>query len=135
MAFPHSLLSQSTWRNVGLGFATVLFGLGTLGLVKPTDAAKTLGVVPTTQEGREINAKGMAFLGIRDIAVASTLFWFYRTGKDKESGALISSYILVTVVDTWIAANGPNGVDGGIGALVVGGLVIAFTGVGLFQSP
>ncbi|KAH7094833.1 hypothetical protein FB567DRAFT_511192 [Paraphoma chrysanthemicola] len=135
MAFPHSLLSQSTWRNVGLGLTTVFFGLGVFGLVNPTAGGKSLGVIPTTPEGHSINAKGMAFLGIRDVAVASTLFWFYSTGKNKEMGALISSWVLVCVVDTWIAANGPNGVDGGIGALVFGSLVTAFAGVGLFQSP
>jgi hypothetical protein len=134
MAFPHSLLSQSTWRQVGLGLTTTFFALGVLALVSPTTAAKSLGVIPTSPEGHEINEKSMIFLGIRDVAVASTLFWFYIEGKNKEMGALTSAWVLVSVIDTWVAANGPNGWDNGIWTLCAGTLVTAFVGLGLLQS-
>jgi hypothetical protein len=134
MAFPNSLLSQSTWRHVGLGLTTTVFALGALALVSPTAAGSSLGVVPTTPEGHEINKKSMIFLGIRDVAVASTLFWFHYEGKTREMGALLSSWVLVCVADTWVATKGPNGWDKGIGTLCVGAAVTAFIGSGLFQT-
>ena len=109
MAFPASLLSKSTWHQVGLGLTTTVFALGALALLSPSAAGKSLGVIPTTPEGHEINEKSMIFLGIRDIAVASTLFWFYWEKKNKEMGVLLSSWVLVCVTDTWVATKGPNG--------------------------
>ncbi|KAH6878789.1 hypothetical protein BKA58DRAFT_103086 [Alternaria rosae] len=134
MAFPNSLLSQSTWRQVGLCLTTTVFALGALALVSPTAAGNSLGVVPTTPEGHEINEKSMIFLGIRDIAVASTLFWFYSEEKTKEMGVLLSSWVLVCVTDTWVATKGPGGWDKGIGTLCAGAAVTAFIGLGLFQT-
>ena len=134
MPFPNSLLNQSTWRHVGLGLTTVVFALGALAIVSPTTAAKSLGVVPTTPEGHEINEKSMTFLGIRDVAAASTLFWFYSEGKSKEMGALLSSWVLVCVVDTWVATKTSNGLDQGIITLCIGAVATAFIGLGLFQS-
>ncbi|KAJ4988030.1 hypothetical protein SVAN01_06442 [Stagonosporopsis vannaccii] len=134
MAFPGSLLSQPTWRQVGLGLTTTVFALGVLALVNPTTAGASLKVVPTTPEGQEINEKAMIFLGIRDVAVASTLFWFYSEGKTKEMGVLLSSWVLVCVTDTWLAMKSAGGWDTSIGALWLGAAFTAFTGVGLFQT-
>tara|TARA_R110002060_G_scaffold41190_2_gene52666 strand:+ start:409 stop:663 length:255 start_codon:yes stop_codon:yes gene_type:complete len=67
MAFPNHLLNPSTWRIVGLGLTTSMFALGALSIVSPSTAASSLGVIPTTPEGHEVAAKGMVFLGIRDI--------------------------------------------------------------------
>ncbi|KAJ8111704.1 hypothetical protein OPT61_g5762 [Boeremia exigua] len=133
MSFPGSLFSQSTWRHVGLGMTTTVFALGVLALVSPKAAGKSLGVVPVTPEGHEINKKSMVFLGIRDVAVASTLFWFHSEGKTKEMGVLFSSWVLVCVVDTWVATKA-NGFDKGIGTLCVGAALTAFVGLGLFQT-
>lgn len=135
MAFPNSLLSQSTWRLVGLGHTATVFALGTWCLVAPVSAAKPLGVDATIQDAHEVNQKGMTFLGVRDVAVASTLFWFGFNGKPKEMGVLMSSWVLVCVVDTWVAAKGPNGWDKGIGTLCVGAAFTAFVAAGLVQSP
>ncbi|KAH6644860.1 hypothetical protein C7974DRAFT_371909 [Boeremia exigua] len=133
MPFPNSLLSPSTWRHVGLGLTTAVFALGTLALISPTTAAGALGVEPTTPEGHDINRKSMVFLGIRDVAAASTLLWFYAEGKTREMGVLLSSWVLVCVVDTWVAAEGRRGWEG-VGGLVVAAAVMAFVGLGLFQA-
>ncbi|KAK7178495.1 hypothetical protein PSPO01_15455 [Paraphaeosphaeria sporulosa] len=134
MPFPTSLFSKSTWHHVGLGLTTTVFALGALAFVSPMAAGKSLGVVPTTPEGREINEKSMIFLGIRDVAVALTLFWLSSEGKTKEMGVLLSSWVLVCVTDTWVATKGPNGWNKGIGALCVGAAVTALIGLGLFQT-
>lgn len=134
MAFPNQLLAPSTWRLVGLGLTTTIFGLGALAILAPPTAAESLGVIPTTAEGRTVTEKAMIFLGIRDIAVASTLFWFYREGKDRDMGVLTLAWTLVCVTDTWIATKGPKGFDGGIWALCAGAAVTAFVGLGLLQS-
>jgi hypothetical protein len=49
-------------------------------------------------------------------------------------GVLLTSWLLVCVTDTWIAAQGPRGLDGGIWGLVGGAVVMAFVGLGLVQS-
>ena len=81
------LLSQPTWRNIGLGLTTTFFALGALSLIRPITAAAALGVYPTTPEGHTINQKSMTFLGIRDVAVATSLFWsvasLYGLKRDK----------------------------------------------------
>ncbi|KAF2828025.1 hypothetical protein CC86DRAFT_369190 [Ophiobolus disseminans] len=134
MVFPNSLLSQSTWRHVGLGLTTIFFALGTFAIVSPNAAGRSLGVEPTTPKEHEINNKSMIFLGIRDVAATFALFWFYSEGKTKEMGVLLSSWVLVCLTDTWVATKGPNGLDGGIGVLVVGAAVFAFVGLGLAQG-
>ncbi|RYN40895.1 hypothetical protein AA0112_g2816 [Alternaria arborescens] len=134
MSFPNNLLSQSTWRQVGLGLTTMIFSLGTLAIVSPTTASKGLGVVPTSPEGYEINEKSMVFFGIRDVAAALTLFWFYSERKTKEMGALTMAWVLVCVADAWVAAWGPNGFDNGVWGLCGAGLAMSFIGAGLFQS-
>jgi hypothetical protein len=132
--FPIGLLSQPAWRQVGLGLTTTFFALGVLAIASPVTAAKSLGVLPTTPEGHEINQKSMVFLGIRDVAVASSLFWFYAEGKTREMGVLISAWVLVCVTDTWVATKGPNGWDSGIGALCVGAVVTGCVGLGLLSA-
>lgn len=72
----------------------------------------------------------MIFLGIRDVAVAVSLAWFYAEGKTKEMGVLISSWVLVCGVDTWVAREGPDG----IGALIAGAVVVGCVGAGLLRS-
>ncbi|KAH7063738.1 hypothetical protein B0J12DRAFT_643915 [Macrophomina phaseolina] len=134
MAFPNRLLSHSTWRLVGLGLTTTVFALGALALVSPPAAADSLGVVPTTQEGRAVNEKAMVFLGIRDVAAAVALFWFYHERKEKEMGVLISAWTLVCVADTLVATQGPRGWDKGVWTLWAGAGVVAFVGLGLLQS-
>lgn len=133
MAFPNRLLTRSTWRLVGLGLTTAVFALGALAILAPPIAAKSLGVIATTPEGRTITEKAMVFLGIRDLAAAAALFWFYREGKDKEMGVLITAWTLVCVTDTWVATQGPKGWDEGIWALCGGAVVVAFVGLGLLQ--
>lgn len=81
-----------------------------------------------------MNVKAMQFLGIRDIAVGAALLWFHREGKQKEMGVVLTSWVLVCVVDTWIAAQGPRGFDGGIWGLIGGATLMAFVGIGLAQS-
>ncbi|KAF1968530.1 hypothetical protein BU23DRAFT_583203 [Bimuria novae-zelandiae CBS 107.79] len=120
-AFPNRLLSPSTWRNLGLGLTTAFVGLGALALFAPTAAADSLGVVPTTPESHAVNEKGMVFLGIRDVAVAAALAWFYAERKDREMGVLTTAWTLV-------------GWDKGIWTLWGGAGVVAFIGTGLIQS-
>lgn len=134
MAFPNRLLTQPTWRLVGLGLTTTVFALGVLAIVAPPAAADALGVNPSTAEGRAVAAKGMIFLGIRDLAAAAALFWFYRDGKNKEMGVLTTAWTLVCVTDTWVATQGPRGWDKGIWTLCGGAAVVAFVGLGLLQS-
>lgn len=134
MPFPSSLLTRSTWRLVGLGITTTVFSLGAFCIISPSAAADTLGVVPTTSEGRSITEKAMVFLGIRDLAVAAALFWFYREGKEKEMGVLLTAWVGVCSVDTWVAAQGPRGWDKGIWGLIGGAIAVAFGGLGLLQS-
>ncbi|RYN18416.1 hypothetical protein AA0119_g10776 [Alternaria tenuissima] len=128
-----NLLSQPTWRNIGLGLTTTFFALGALSLIRPITAAAALGVYPTTPEGHTINQKSMTFLGIRDVAVATSLFWLYARGQTKETGVLMCSWVLVCVTDTWVAVEGlkERGDKGGIVVLVVGAVVTAVTGLGL----
>ncbi|KAF1959659.1 hypothetical protein CC80DRAFT_584288 [Byssothecium circinans] len=97
MAFPNRLLTRSTWRHVGLGLATTVFALGALATLSPTVAADSLGVTPTTPEGRTITEKTMVLLGIRDVAVAATLISFHIEGKGKEMGVLTTAWTLVCV--------------------------------------
>ncbi|KAH8771001.1 hypothetical protein F5883DRAFT_52940 [Diaporthe sp. PMI_573] len=134
MAFPNRLLAHSTWRFLGLGLSTTFFGLGALAILSPPAAADSLGVVPTTPEGTAMAEKGMVFLGIRDVAAAAALFWFYREGKEKEMGVLTTAWTLVCVTDTCVAMQGPRGWDKGIWALWGGAGVVAFVGLGLMQS-
>lgn len=81
-----------------------------------------------------MNVKAMQFLGIRDISVGAALFGFHREGNQKAMGVVFTAWTLVCVTDTWIAAQGPRGVDGGIWGLVGGAVVMAFVGLGLAQS-
>lgn len=134
MPFPNNLLSQPTWRQVGLGLSTTILSLGLLALISPTTAANSLGIVPTSPEAHAINEKSMVFLGIRDVAAALTLLWFHREKKTKEMGALTLAWVLVAVVDAWVAARGPNGVDSGIWALCGAAFAMALVGAGMFQS-
>lgn len=133
MAFPNSLLTHPTWRVLGLGLATAVFGLGALAIVAPPTAGESLGLIPTTQEGRSMTEKAMVFLGIRDVAVAGTLFWFYSERKEKEMGVLTTAWVLVCVTDTLVATQGPRGWDKGIWTLWGGAAVTAFVGLGLLQ--
>ena len=134
MAFPNRLLNQSTWRVAGLGLTTTIFALGAWGLIAPSAAADSLGVTPTTPEGNVITEKAMVFLGIRDVGVAATLFWFSRQGKMQEMGVLTTAWTLVCVTDTWVATKGPRGWDKGIWTLCGGAAVVFFVGLGLLQS-
>jgi hypothetical protein len=133
MAFPNSLFASSTWRLIGLGLTTTVFSLGALCLAAPSTAAETLGVIPTTPEGREIANKAMIFLGIRDLAVAAAMFWFSRHGKDKEVGVLLTAWTAVCVVDTLVTIQGPKGWDKGVWGLWGGAAVVMFGGLGLLQ--
>jgi hypothetical protein len=129
---PTHLLSPPTWRYLGLGLTTTYFALGLLSLARPLAAASSLGVYPKTPEGHAINRKSMVFLGIRDIAVASSVFWFYIEGKSREMGVLISSWLLVCGTDTWVAMEGLGGRrDKGVWVLVAGAVVTGVVGAGL----
>ncbi|OJJ67717.1 hypothetical protein ASPBRDRAFT_58805 [Aspergillus brasiliensis CBS 101740] len=134
MAFPNRIFTHSTWRLIGLGLTTSVFSLGVFSIVAPSTAADTLGVVPTTTEGRNITEKTMVFLGIRDIAVAAAMFWFCREGKDKELGVLLTAWTAVCVVDTWITIQGPRGWDKGVWGLCGGAAVVLLGGLGLLQA-
>jgi hypothetical protein len=133
MAFPNRLFTRSTWRLIGLGLTTTVFSLGTLCLVAPPTAAESLGVIPTTPEGRDFAEKAMIFVGIRDLAVAATMFWFCRHGKDKELGVLLTAWTAVCVVDTCVTIQGPKGWDKGVWTLWGGAAVVLFGGLGLLQ--
>lgn len=133
MVFPRDLLSHNTWSHVGLGLTATVFALGALAIVAPETAGSSLGVIPTTLEGRAVNEKAMVFLGIRDVAVSSALFWFFREGKQKEMGVIMTAWTLVCVTDTWIAKDGPRGWDKGIWTLCAGVMVISLGGLGLVQ--
>ncbi|CZR68867.1 uncharacterized protein PAC_18767 [Phialocephala subalpina] len=134
MAFPNRLLTPPTWRLVGLGLTTTIFALGALAIVSPAVGAESLGVIPTTLEGREVAGKGMIFLGVRDLAAAGALYWYYFEGKQKEMGVLTLAWTLVCVVDTWVATQGPKGWDSGIWTLCGGAAAVTFVGLGLVQS-
>lgn len=111
-----------------------MFSLGAMAIFAPSVAADTLGVAPTTGEGHAITEKTMVFVGIRDLAIGTALFWFYREGKTKEMGVLLTSFIGVCLVDTWVAAQGPRGWDRGVWGLVGGTAAVVFGGLGLLQS-
>lgn len=100
----------------------------------PITTAETLGVRPTTADGHAVIVKTMQFLGIRDIAVAAALFWLHYERKERAMGAIVTAWILVCVIDTWIAAQGPKGWDRGILGLCGGTVAVAFVGIGLVQS-
>ncbi|PSN63255.1 hypothetical protein BS50DRAFT_591431 [Corynespora cassiicola Philippines] len=134
MAFPNRLLSNPTWQHLGLGLTATFFSLGALAIVSPTAAAESLGVIPTTPEGHAVNRKEMIFLGIRDVAVAAALLWFYKDGKSREMGVMTTAWTLVCVTDTLVAMHGPKGWDGGIWTLWGGAGVVATVGLGLMQS-
>lgn len=93
---------------MGLGLTTTIFALGALSIASPATAAKALGVFPTTPEGHEVAAKGMVFVGVRDIAAAAALSWYAWEGKQREMGVLTLAWTLVCVVDTWVATTGPG---------------------------
>lgn len=133
MAFPNRLFTGSTWRFIGLGLTTTVFSLGVFSVVSPSDAASTLGVVPTTPEGHDIAKKAMIFLGIRDIAAGGALFWLHYEGNGKEMGAILTAWTAVCVVDTWVTILGPRGWDNGVWGLIGGAAVVAFGGLGLLQ--
>jgi hypothetical protein len=133
MAFPNHLFTRSTWRFIGLGLTTTVFSLGALALLSPSVAAGSLGVTPTTPEGRDITEKAMIFLGIRDMAVAGALFWFYSGGKEKEMGVILAAWTAVCVMDTWVTTQGPRGWDKGVWGLCGGAAVVALGGLGLLQ--
>lgn len=81
-----------------------------------------------------MNVKAMQLMGIRDVAVAASLFWFHKEGNHNAMGVLLSSWVLVCVTDTYIAAQGPRGFDNGIWGLCGGAAMMAFIGLGLVQS-
>jgi hypothetical protein len=135
MSFPNNLLSNSTWQCLSLGTSILVLGLGVLSMVAPSTAGSSLGVTGlNTSEGLAMNVKAMQFLGIRDIAAGGALLWFHRERNQKAMGVLLTSWVLVCVADTWIAAQGPRGFDGGIWGLVGGAIVMAFVGLSLVQS-
>jgi len=135
MTFPNHVLSQATWERVGLGTTGLVFGLGAFAMFAPSAAGESLGITGlTTEEGRVMNVKAMQFLGIRDVSVGAALFWFYQERNSRAMGVILSSWILVCVTDTWIAAQGPRGFDNGILGLCGGALMMAFVGLGLIQS-
>ncbi|KAL4992957.1 hypothetical protein BDV10DRAFT_180004 [Aspergillus recurvatus] len=133
MAFPYSISTPSTWRFIGLGLTTSVISLGALALLSPSTAAGSLGVIPTTSEGRDMTEKAMIFLGIRDIAVGGALFWFYTEEKIKEMGVILTAWTAVCVVDTWVTIHGPRGWDKGVWGLCGGAAIVAFGGLGLLQ--
>ena len=103
-------------------------------MLAPLDAAASLGALPRTEEGRAMAIKGMQFLGIRDIAVASALCWFHRNGQHQTMGVVLTAWVLVCVTDTYIASQGPRGWDSGIWVLCAGAGWMAFVGAGLAQA-
>ncbi|KAG9185483.1 hypothetical protein G6011_08027 [Alternaria panax] len=125
-----TILSEPTWRHICLGLKITFLALGTLSLARPLIASVSLGVHPTNPKGGAINAKSMAFLDIRDVAVAVSLSCFYAQGQTREMGVLMSSWVLVCVTDTYVALGGSKGRgdNGGIVVLVVGVVVTAVTG-------
>ena len=134
MALPNSLLEPSTWRLIGLSTTTLLFGLGSWPLVAPFSAADAIGVsYPSTKESQSITRKAMIFLGVRDVAAASVLAWFYCHDQLHEMGVLLLAWLPVVIADTSVAMMGPRGFDGGVWGLWVGAVVTAFIGAGLAQ--
>jgi hypothetical protein len=99
-----------------------------LDLLSPSVAAGSLGVNPTTPEGRDITEKAMIFLVIRDIAVAGALFWLYGEGNGKEMGVILTAWTAVFVVDTWVTTQGLRGWDKGVWGLCGWAAVVAFGG-------
>lgn len=135
MAFPNHLLSRSTWQRVGMGTSCLVFGLGAWAMIAPPSAADSLGIVGlATEEGRSMNVKAMQFLGIRDVAVAGSLFWFHREKNHRAMGVVLTAWTLVCATDTWIAAQGPRGFDTGSLGLCGGAAMMDFVGLGVFQS-
>ena len=134
MAFPNQLLSRPTWQNIGLGTASLLLGLGIWPFIAPISVAASLGIVGlTTEEGKAATIKGMQLFGIRDVAAAASLFWFHRDKNQRAMGVILTAWTLVTAVDVWIAAQGPNGFDNGVLGLCGAAAAMAFVGLGLFQ--
>jgi hypothetical protein len=81
----------------------------------------------------------MTFLGVRDLAIAAALLWFHREGKQREMGVVITTFTLVCVTDTWVAASaaakrGWRESGGGVWALGAGTVAVAVAGLGLVQS-
>lgn len=104
-------------------------------MIAPFSAAQSLGIVGlTTDEGKAMTIRGMQFLGIRDVAVAASLLWLHREKDQKAMGVILTAWTLVCVTDTWIAAQGPRGFDGGVVGLCGGAVAMAFVGIGLAQG-
>ncbi|OQE33078.1 hypothetical protein PENFLA_c001G10370 [Penicillium flavigenum] len=108
MAFPNRLFTPSTWRFIGLGLSTTVLSLGGLAILSPSLAAGSLGVNPTTPEGRDITDKAMIFLGIRDVAVAGALFLFYSEGKEKEMGVILTAWTAQALAPPDLPAANPG---------------------------
>lgn len=65
-----------------------MFSVGVLAVFTQSVAANTLGGKPTTSEGRIMTERTMMVLGIRDLALATALFWFCRDDKEREMGGI-----------------------------------------------
>lgn len=134
MAFPNRLLSTPTWRTLGLGLATTILSLGIGALVKPLFLADTVGITPTTPEGRTMVEKMMVLLAARDLSIATALLWFYYEGKSREMGLVLTSGGFIWVLDLWITGQGPRGWDAGAWGLTGAATFGTVVGLGLLQS-
>lgn len=87
-----------------------------------------------TDEARAANARGIALLGIRDVAAGAALTWLHSMREQSAMGVIVIAWTVVVGFDAWVAAQGPKGVDGGIVGLLVGTVGMGFVGLGLYQS-
>lgn len=131
MTFPARLLTPTTWRTLGLTLSASIFALGSWSIISPLSAADGLGVSPTTSDGRLSVSKSMAFLGARDLCIASSLFWLDYIESRRGMGVILTNFLIVCVADVIIASQGPRGWDSGVWGLCAGSGVVAFVGLGL----
>jgi hypothetical protein len=141
-------LSHSTWRILGLSVAAGYIGLGSLGFVLPTLAAKNFGLYPaaasndgTTKPRIPLNAdveahvtsieNSVLLLGARDVSIGLALSKFAHDGQLRETGTLILAGMVLCVADVWQIWRARGAGWGG--AFAAGAGIWAVIGLGLVQ--
>lgn len=103
---PSPQLSASTWRVLGISVAAGYTVFGSFVMLSPVNAAKVLGVWPTSEpedgSSSSPTANLMVLLGARDLSIATALWVFNYQRKEKSMATLILSGMILCVLDTWM---------------------------------
>lgn len=100
-----------TWRNMGLGVAVSFATFGLSGILFPRHAAESaFGITSASETEPKTKTAGSSsksaaellspLIGVRDLAIASTLAMLYRRGLGWEMGFVIVSRTVFCAADT-----------------------------------